>query len=243
MMRGLAEALALAEQGVPVFPCHKDKSPACRHGFYDANTDPLRLRKMWNGPHLVGIRTGSASGIAVLDIDVQHGGDVWLAEHLDRLETRVHETRSGGFHLLFKHRPGLNCSTAVIAPGVDVKAERGSCMWWAAHGYPVLDDRPLADLAPWPDWIVIPERAVPERPPGGVIPDDYQIERLCRFVMESSEGERNGRLYWAACRMAELTGRFLSAAVAEHHLARAAVAAGLNPQEAERTIRSGMRNG
>jgi hypothetical protein len=32
-------------------------------------------------------------------------------------------------HLLFVHAPGLHCSTGRIAPGVDVKAERGYCIW------------------------------------------------------------------------------------------------------------------
>ena len=41
-------ALSLAKQGLPVFPCGKDKKPLTPHGFKDATTDPATIEQCWN---------------------------------------------------------------------------------------------------------------------------------------------------------------------------------------------------
>jgi bifunctional DNA primase/polymerase-like protein len=106
------------------------------------------------GP-LVGVVTGGASAIDVLDLDRQHGAAAWWIEHRCRIPvTRAHRTRSGGLHLLFHHRPGLKCSTAKVGSGVDIKAEGGCIIWWPAAGLPVLAGVPFADLAERPQWLL-----------------------------------------------------------------------------------------
>jgi Bifunctional DNA primase/polymerase, N-terminal len=107
--------MAMRLEDVPVFPCKPDKSPLAKRGFYDARfkVDPGH----WP---LVGVPTGEASGFDVLDVDPK--GLAWFdAQHLPL--TRMHETRSGGVHLLFRHAEGLRCSAGRIACGVDVRAE------------------------------------------------------------------------------------------------------------------------
>src|SRR5689334_15492059 len=120
----LALALDLADRGLACFPCRADKKPATPHGFKDATADAAELRRLWrrhSGP-LVGVPTGQRSGADVLDIDPRHGGDVWFAAERERLpETRQHRTRSGGLHILFRHRHGMRNSESKIAPGVDVR--------------------------------------------------------------------------------------------------------------------------
>jgi hypothetical protein len=96
----IAAARAVAgELGLPVFPCRADKRPACVHGFRDATRDPAAIRELWRrhpGP-LIGVPTGAASGIDVLDVDPRHGGHMWLDWNANRLPpTRTHRTRSGG---------------------------------------------------------------------------------------------------------------------------------------------------
>ena len=66
-------ALDFAERGIPVLPCRPQcKIPKTAHGVNDATTDLSEIRGWWRAwPNAnVGIATGSASGIVVIDIDV-----------------------------------------------------------------------------------------------------------------------------------------------------------------------------
>jgi len=238
-------ALRLARRGLPVFPCGEDKRPATEHGFKDAATDPEQIAAWaWHG-RLIGVPTGVASGIAVLDIDPRHGGDDWLDAHKRRLPfVRSHVTRSGGLHLLFRADETIRNSAGLIAPGVDVRGNGGYIIWWPAHGCLVLDALPLDQLPPWPPWLL------PEREPraldgarraGNVVADRFQVEGLANFVRQSRAGERNCRLFWAACRLGEL--RFVGAGQqreAASRLLGAAMAAGLDGEEARATIESAL---
>ncbi|GAA2901942.1 bifunctional DNA primase/polymerase [Streptomyces mexicanus] len=59
------------------------------------------------------------------------------------------------------------------------------------------------------------------------------LRALVRFVLDAHEGERNNRLFWAACRAAEG-----GAENADRALIEAAVAAGLDERAAAATVRS-----
>jgi len=152
-MNPLGAAIELGASGIPTFPCAESKRPTCPDGFHAAETDADALRELWAkhpGP-LIGARTGSASGLAVLDVDRKHPeGIEWLKANKTRLpRTRVHRTRSGGYHLLFRHADGLTCTVSRIAKGIDVRADGGYVIWWPAAGLPVLCDAPVAQ---WPSW-------------------------------------------------------------------------------------------
>lgn len=136
---------------LPRFPCYPDKRPACGDWPKDASANPAQVAAMWNGRVglLIAVPTGPPSGLAVLDVDLD--GMEWLAVHRERLPpTREHVTRSGGRHLVYRHREGLRNSQSVIAPGVDVRAEGGYVVWWPSEGLSV--ERPDL-LAEWPDWL------------------------------------------------------------------------------------------
>jgi hypothetical protein len=248
--RELSQALRLARHGLPVFPCwHGDKRPATGHGFKEATVDPVAIRAWSWLNRLIGVPTGSISGIAVLDIDPRHGGDDWLKVHAKRLPVaRSHVTRSGGLHLLFRHGGDLRNSAGLIAPGVDVRAEGGYIIWWPAHGGLILDCVPLGILPPWPTWLT-PQRQRAGRFEGNrtgrVVADHFQISVLAKFVRESRAGERNTRLFWAACRLAEM--EFVVAGqqreAASKLLFAAAIATGLDGGEAARTIESALSGG
>jgi hypothetical protein len=239
----LTRAMALAEQGVPCFPCQADKSPATPRGFKDASCDQDVLHDLWRryaGP-LVGVPTGERSGLDVLDIDPRHRGESWIAAHQHRLPpTRVHRTRAGGLHLLFQHKPGLRCSAGKIAAGVDVRASGGYVIWWPAAGIPVLSDRPLAA---WPDWLTVQLSSAPRSAtPRITVPDGHAMIRLVQLVASARPGERNNLTYWAACRAGEMVASgLLGADAATAVIAEAATRAGLPRAEAERTARSGIR--
>lgn len=151
-MNVVNEALALAARGISVFPCQPDKSPATAHGFKDAATDPAAIRAMFQPDHLIGVPTGPASGFDVLDLDPRHGSAVWFAANGGRLPpTRVHVTRGGGQHWLFRHTLGMRGTTNNPAPGCDVRADGGYVIWWPAHDCDLVLDEPLAD---WPIWLL-----------------------------------------------------------------------------------------
>ena len=68
-------ARSLAAAGVPVFPCLVEgKRPLTRRGFLDASSDPEQVAAWWSRtPNAnIGIPTGAASGVVVVDVDV-HG--------------------------------------------------------------------------------------------------------------------------------------------------------------------------
>ena len=147
----LDAALALADQGLAVFPCHADKRPATPHGFKDASAEPEAVRKLWQAftAPLIGIATGAVSDLAVLDIDAKHAeAREWWLTHRERLPiTRTIRTRSGGLHLWFRHAPGLKCSAGVIAPGIDVRADGGYVIAWHAAGLPHSTRCPTRTMA------------------------------------------------------------------------------------------------
>ena len=198
------QALLLAQQGLLVFPCFLNKRPATRHGLYDATDDPDRIKRFLWHDRLIGVPTGGISGLCVLDIDVQHGGELWAIEHADRLRnTRAHETKSGGLHLLFQC-PDYNVpnSAGRIAKGIDTRGDGGYIIWWPAHGY----DQINYDLDPalWPRWLDPPEPPKREAPTAGRVPHRTELLGLLEFVAMAKEGERNAQLFWAACRLGEL---------------------------------------
>lgn len=152
-MSAISSAIDLAERGFAVFPCLPSKVPATPRGFHDATNDPGAVRKLWQRwpGALIGIPTGRTNGFDVLDVDPRHGGDTWHDAHRHNLpDTRIHRTRSGGLHILFRHLNGVRNSAGRIAPGIDVRGEGGFIIWWPAAGC-----SEVAHGAPteWPAWL------------------------------------------------------------------------------------------
>jgi hypothetical protein len=254
----LDRALALAASGVPVFPCRPDKAPACPHGFRDATADLAALRELWrrHPGALIGMATGAASGIDVLDIDSpRHAGAAeWLAARSVRLPaTRAHRTRSGGVHLLFQHRPGMRCWAGRPVAGIDGRADGGYIVHWPAAGLPVLCD---AVPAPWPGWLIAElmpppptgAPAAPWRAPAASADpraaSSYAAAALRRGaerVARAPLGTRNATLNAECFSLARLiVAGCLDGQTVADALAAAAFAAGLPPREITATLRSGF---
>jgi hypothetical protein len=255
--RALIAARTLIGTGYACFPCRQDKRPTCRHGFQDAVLDRDQLEELWQRfpGELVGVATGAMSGVSVVDIDKKHpSAHQWWTENRDRLlPARVHRTRSGGLHLLYRHREGLRSSVGLIARGIDVRADGGYIIWWPAAGLPVLAD---GGIKPWPEWLMpllsppppiplpISQRAIAVRP-HDLRPTLHRSLGIIRTVALAGEGERNSVLFWATCRARDMVvaGELDHAAGVQvlEALREAAHQAGLNQREIERTITSAMR--
>jgi hypothetical protein len=243
----LWHALALAAAGYACFPMSRAKTPLKgSHGVRDASTDPDRLRALFADPRaeLVAVACGVPSGISVLDIDKQHDGLAWWQAHRHRLPTTwAWRTRSGGVHVAMKHPPGLRTvAIGQIGTGIEIRSTGASAIYWPAIGLPTLCDAPPAA---WPEWLVPPPKPayVPSDAPPRVA-DDAAIDRLIRFVAQAGQGQRNARLYWAGCRMRELTGTgTLSRRDAIEILTETGTRIGLDRTEAHRTARSAIEGG
>ena len=244
-------AVKLARGGLVVFPCCEDKRPTCKWGDVASN-DPSAVAMLWRtypGP-LVGVVTGAVSGFDVLDLDWGKGGDDWHDEHCARLpRTRVHQTRSGGLHLLFRHREGIRNSAGKIARGVDVRGDGGYIIWWPATGLEIMD-RSLAAL--WPAWLV--EMALPLPPPvadlskieNGLRVSEREVRNAVRAAVATVANCREGGRNQALNDQAFALGRFiadgsLTAGQIAEAMAAAGLQAGLTKSEIEKTITSALR--
>jgi len=232
---------------LPVFPCLETKAPACPGGFKAAARSRAALLDLWRrypGP-LVGVATGEVSGIDVLDVDPKNGGRDWYEAHRERLpSTRIHRTRSGGLHLLFRHLSGLRNSAGKIATGVDVRADGGYVIWWPMERLKATGF--LDALAEWPTWLLpsLMSPPVPPPPPAPRPITDRAIEGVLRTVATAPEGQRNALTYWAAHRLRESVRKGeINEGPAREILLEAAQQAGLPSVEAGRTIASAMRSG
>jgi putative DNA primase/helicase len=148
----LAAALECADRLGPVFPlhsrgdgpsgcdCRKDcgrnaaKHPRTAHGLNDATTDRATIRRWWGMWPLanIGLATGPASGLLVIDIDRRHSGHnalmALMEQHGKLPRTWRVRTLSGGWHLYFRYPGGLdirNSAGTVLGPGLDVRATAG----------------------------------------------------------------------------------------------------------------------
>jgi hypothetical protein len=256
--RALAAACRLGGMGYAVFPCRPNKRPCTRNGFHDAVLDRAAIESLWARypGELVGVATGTMSGVAVLDVDAKHHeARQWWAGHRERLlPTRVHRTRSGGLHLLYRHREGLRNSAGLIARGVDVRADGGYVIWWPSAGCRVLADGGIKSWPQWLDALLKPPLPAPlpiSRSAVAARGDDlrptlHRVLGIVRTVALAGEGERNSVLFWATCRARDMVvaGEIDHGAGVQvlEALREAAAQAGLTQREIDRTIASAMRS-
>lgn len=160
----LEAALRYAARGWPVFPIAAgQKMPkAGTHGHLDATTDPDTIRGWFAGkPHLnVGMATGQAAGVWVLDVDAKTGGAEtlmdWSSEGLDVPETMLQKTGGGGRQYFFTNPAGLvvRCNAGIIGSGIDIRGCGGYVVLppskrTGGGAYSWLDERDPVDAPPW----------------------------------------------------------------------------------------------
>lgn len=168
-MKMLTAALEYASRGWPVFPVNSAKEPLTPRGLKDATTDVAQITEWWTKlPEAnIGIRTGAASGLAVLDIDAKEESAEAVIADVEAIggpipRTAMAITGGGGRHFFFTMAPGatIKNSTGAIRKRVDVRCEGGYVVAppsMHANGkryeWGGVIDEPLADSA-WLESII-----------------------------------------------------------------------------------------
>jgi len=140
-----AAAVGFAAAGRVVFPVDVEagKRPRVRWGQLQPGPwHELQVRCWWRKWRDAGIGLRTGDGLAVIDIDPRHGGQIdpsWPA-------TLTARTRSGGWHLYYRAAVPVRCSAGVVAPGVDVRGEGGFVVAPPTPGWSWLNDAALAEL-------------------------------------------------------------------------------------------------
>jgi hypothetical protein len=235
-------------------PCHGECG-RFGHGVHDASTDPRRIRELFAAaPRATGY--GIACGLPPhhligIDLDTKTGTDASPSlrelslHHLFTVPaTVVVLTPSGGRHLWLSGPPDVAVpnSAGRLAPGIDIRGAGGYLVGPGSrtdHGMYTLAPG-TAHLAPAPcppallRLLLPPPRTPRHRAPGQA---DRHGQGLVQFVLSAHEGQRNTRLFWAACRAYENgLGPALTAPLID-----AACHTGLSESEARATIASAAR--
>ncbi len=273
------EAAEYALRGWPVLPvwwplpdgacacgrpdCSKPgKHPLSRHGLHDASADPAAVRRWWARWPLanVGIRTGGASRLLVVDVDGADGMESLRALRLEHgpLQAAWARSGSGGWHAYLRLPEGQLVPNSVgrLGPGLDVRGDGGLIVAPPsrhASGGRYVWFRPGVEPPTAPGWLI--ELAVPPPPPplkpavelAGRVLDRYAavaVRGEVEAVAEAPVGARNHRLNLAAWRLGRLVaGGVVEEAAARQALLAAAAAAGLPRHESVATVESGLRAG
>ncbi|WPO72732.1 MULTISPECIES: bifunctional DNA primase/polymerase [unclassified Streptomyces] len=242
----------------PAPPCHGECG-RLGHGVYDASTDPRRIRELFAAaPWATGY--GIACGLPPhhligVDLDTKSGADASAAlrelalRHLFTIpETVVVTTPSGGRHIWLSGPPDVVVpnSAGRLAPGIDIRGAGGYLVGPGSrteHGVygtvPGTAQLPPAPCPPALLRLLMPPPRAPHATPPRPGPDTavQQGQGLVQFVLAAHEGQRNTRLFWAACRAYE---NGIGEALAPQ-LADAALRVGLTHREAHSTIASAAR--
>lgn len=205
-------AIAYMRLGWSVIPIRaRDKRPNIRwQRFQSIRADTPQIEewfRRWPDANL-GIVTGSISGLVVLDVDPEHGGNDSLRQlestHGRLPRTVAATTGSGGLHLYFAHPGGVLRNRVAVAKGIDVRGDGGYVVappsvhpngrtycWRPGQGPADLEPAPLAG---WLRELLTDER----------LSKGHPLEHWRRLAREGVlEGERNasvasftGHLLW-----------------------------------------------
>jgi hypothetical protein len=289
-LRRLAEVAArYADHGWPVLPLHTvhassgcscrdrdcgspGKHPRTRRGLLNATTDPDQVRQWWSRwpTANIGVATGTAAGLLVVDVDLPHGPASLVrleAQHGPLPPTCEQRTGSGGRQLLFAHPGGQVGNRTALEPGIDVRGDGGyvvvpPSLHATGERYRWVGRLPPAEP---PAWLVAHIDRTRVRPRSGMAdsraaaaanpPRDQSHHGLRRYaaaalqqelstLAAAVEGTRNATLNRAAFSLGQLVA--VGVLDREHvtaELERVAEGIGLGPSEARRTIASGLTAG
>jgi hypothetical protein len=246
-------ALNYAAKGLPVFPCNPaTKRPFTAHGFESASNDAETVRAWWarHPDAMIGIPTGAASKTWVLDVD---DPALFEAACFELPPTRRCETGKG-YHLYFKHDPGVRNSQVLVKdgkrrwpfaelPGVEVRGEGGyviapPSLHPTGRRYAWTADLPIADAPESLLRIVRKQGRSANVGPTSDIQADTSwglaaLDGECANIASAGNGEQEGTLNGAALKIGAIcAGGGLSLATARLRLIQAGLGmASHNPRD------------
>ncbi|WGP07819.1 bifunctional DNA primase/polymerase [Bacillus subtilis] len=253
-----AAAREFASAAVPVFPCLPGgKRPIAEHGLLDATTDPGQVEAWWKQTPTanIGLPTGAASGVVVVDVDVHGPVDGYeafaradRAGLVDGWEFLV-RSPSGGMHAYFPAIPEAEQrSWQAARAGIDFRGDGGYIIAPPSRQFingteirylvNTINTGPATSLDADRLRDFLDPRPALRRPASHGVAREADVSRLAAWVAARGEGERNRGLFWAACRLAE-SG--IPASDGLDVLSAAASEAGLGEREIATTVRSAYR--
>lgn len=251
-------AARFADTGVPVFPCVPDgKRPLIERGFHAATTDAGQVSAWWRRwpAANIGVPTGAPSGLVVADVDV-HGPADGRAS-FDRAAGAgmvggwdvLVRTPTSGMHAYYPATPGVEQrSWQAGRAGVDFRGDGGYIIVppsartidgttaryrvaeVATDAARTVDGKALRDF--------FDPRPEPRARPASWNPVGVEdAERLARWLGRQ-DTDRNLKLFWASCRLAEAGVPMADALDAVLSAAKS----DFGPREITATVRSAYRS-
>lgn len=216
--------------------------------------ETLEQAQQWAAQGNVGLRTGQASGIVVVDVD--NGGD---HRPLELPGTVSVHTGGQGLHLYYRCRKPLGNSASKLAPKIDVRADGGQVVYpGSTHPDSGEEYRWVEGYEPWSIEIAELPEAIYERLTAKDAPAkadkrtqlcstryvDAALASELKTLAATPEGGRNDALNKAAFTFGEFVGAGkIDRAYADMLLLNMATAIGLERIESVKTINSGLDAG
>jgi hypothetical protein len=266
------ETFPLSINKTPIIKSPHDKGHTCQgmhqcgapgHGVGDASNNPDTVRWLFDqAPKAVGYGIRCGARLVGLDLDRKEKTDGVAT--LNRLATRYGFdipqtttvcTPSGGFHLWLAVPGGTVVPNSVgkVGPGIDVRSSRGYLVGPGSIGrkgeYVLHAKTGYIEPQPIPEQLLklmLPPapRHQPQRRQAAMSVDSSTraLQGLVNVVLNSTEGSRNDRLFWAAAKAWEhVRDGHVAASDVEGLLIEAAIRVGLGAGEAARTVASAGR--
>ncbi|MET7731609.1 bifunctional DNA primase/polymerase [Streptomyces sp. NPDC005402] len=266
------EVFPLSINKTPIIRSPHEKGHTCQgmhqcgtpgHGVGDATNDPDTVRWLFEqAPKAVGY--GIRCGARLVGLDLDRKENVDGVATLNRLagrhgfeipRTTTVCTPSGGFHLWLAVPGGTIVPNSVgkVGPAIDVRSSRGYLVGPGSIGrkgeYVLHPKTGYIEPQPIPEHLLrlmLPPapRQQPQRRQAAMSEDSATraLQGLVNVVLNSSQGNRNDRLFWAAAKAWEhVRDGHVAGSDVEAELVGAAVQVGLGAGEAMRTVASAGR--
>jgi hypothetical protein len=218
-----------AVDGEGVCTCGNDgckdiaKHPLTTNGFKDSTTDPEKLKEYFSGDYdqaNIGLATGKASGVWVLDVDVLGSLTTLQRQYGTLPRTPTGKTGGNGLHHLFKYPDGVIIpnSQSKVADEIDVRGNGGYVILPPSNHksgdqYRWLvspDETPFADAPNWLLTLVTQETTAAKTASstltiGKATTVDERVKLYLAKTPPAIDGENgHGHTFGVVCRVFEL---------------------------------------